>query len=120
MPIPVSLIESNFIFQVPLDPNGRLDYTANWGTVLSGTNQTILTSQWFLSDEAIAIGVEINSTSHDDTTTTIWLEVAAAEQNNLAYDADGVLVAILNRIEDTRAGISRIYDRTVGVRIKHQ
>jgi hypothetical protein len=82
----------------PKDPDEVLDYGIDWSQRLAGD---IIDTSTF----TVPSGIVMNSQSHTNTTTTIWL----------SGGSEGVSYDILNRIVTNG---SRTMDRTVGLRIK--
>jgi len=80
------------------DPDEVLDYEIDWSDRL-GTD-TIATSTY-----TVPAGITKNSSTNDDTTTTVWLSAGT----------EGETYSILNRI--TTAG-GRTMDQTVKLKVK--
>jgi hypothetical protein len=67
------------------DPDEVLDYVRDWSAVLVG-GDTIATSTW-----TPETGITVNSSSHDDTTATVWISGGTL----------GADYGVLNRITTT-------------------
>lgn len=88
------------LFQLePKDPNDVIDYRVDWSKWLRD-GDTILVSEWIVPD-----GIEMDSETNTNTTTTIWLSGGSA----------GATYQLTNRIT-TAQGRQR--DRTITIRVK--
>jgi len=83
----------------PKDPDEVKDYGLNWAAVL--VDDTIASSSWTIT---VGSGLTIDSSSYDDTSTTVWLSSGTIG----GYE-------LLNRV--TTAG-GRTYDQTVKLRVR--
>lgn len=82
------------------DPDAVLDYTGDWAAWLNG--DTIQTSTWIPDD-----GITVDSSTHDDTTATVWL---SGGTNLETYE-------VTNRVA-TAGG--RTDDRTIKIKVKEK
>ena len=55
-------------FQIPIDPDAKLDYGVDWSDWLA-TGDTIATSTWAITPT----GPTLASESNDDTSTVVWV-----------------------------------------------
>lgn len=54
--------------EFPKDPNAKLDYGFDWSDWLE-ENEWLVRSEWL-----VPLGLIMNAPSHDDATTTVWLD----------------------------------------------
>ncbi len=91
-------------FMAVKDPDATLDYTIGWDEWLEG--DIIATSTW-IADPVSGDNFAVGSSTHDDTTATVWLSGGVHNTNR----------AVVNRIT-TVAG--RTDDRTLMVHIRNK
>lgn len=78
-------------FDQPKDPDGVADYGLNWAPWL--LTDTISTSIWIV----VTPGIVVNSSSHDTTTTTVWLSGGTSGQT---YSLTNRVVTVAGRTKD--------------------
>lgn len=88
------------VWEAPKDPDDIKDYEVDWTARLPG--DTISTSTWSV---AVGAGLVIDSSSHTNTVTKVWLSAGTV----------GVTYELLNRVE-TAGG--RTYDQTMKLKVK--
>ncbi len=81
------------------DPDAALDYEVDWSAWLDGDTITALTV-------TAGAGITVDSSSHDNTTTTAWV----------SGGIDGVNYAVRFRVETTDG---RIDDRTITLLVRN-
>ncbi|GAA2888095.1 hypothetical protein GGQ99_004794 [Aminobacter niigataensis] len=88
------------VWEAPKDPDDVKDYELDWTARLPG--DTISGSTWSI---AVGTGLVIDSSSHTNTVTKVWLSAGTA----------GVNYELLNRVETTGG---RIYDQTMKLKVR--
>ena len=84
-------------FQVPIDPDAKLDYGVDWSAWLP-TGVTIATSTWTITPAGPTLSGQANST----TATTVWVEGCTA----------GTVYTLTNRIT-TNGTPAQVDDRSI-------
>lgn len=111
----------------PTDVNDiTLDFWSNDATIsVLQSGETIASYVLTLESEAVALGVEIGTSSYAsdsinaDTAIKVWLSVASGYINNAAFDNNGTTVGLRAKITTTNAP-PRVFERTFGVTFAQQ
>lgn len=106
---------ASLIWEDPLDPAEDKDYSLDWSAEMTAVNDTIQSSSWALSSAAVAAGVENDQSSFDSTSTTVWLQVNLANQQDATYDGAGAIFEATNTV--TTVG-GRTYERSAAFTVK--
>lgn len=112
------------IFTDELDPYDILDFKINLAALLEGGETISGTPVLALPTESTLLGLEIKTTNGYATSLSsnvikFYLGVIDAEQNNTAFDGEGVLLPIKVTVT-TNSVPPRRKQRTVAVRVKQK
>lgn len=106
---------ASLTWEDPLDPAEDKDYSLDWSAEMTAVSDSIQSSSWALSAAAVAAGVESDQSSFDGSSTTLWLQVNAGNQQDATFDGSGATFEATNTV--TTVG-GRTYERSAAFTVK--